>query len=60
MSKGSKQRPRQVSKEAFDNNWDAIFKKEVPPVIIPVIKNVETKSLHDQLRSEDEVESNPS
>jgi hypothetical protein len=27
MSKGSKQRPLQVSKDKFDANWDKIFKK---------------------------------
>jgi hypothetical protein len=26
--KGSSQRPRQVSKEQFDSNWDQIFKKQ--------------------------------
>jgi hypothetical protein len=28
MSKGSRQRPRQVEKEKFDSNWDAIFGKK--------------------------------
>ena len=34
MSKGSRQRPRQVSGQDFSKNWDAIFskKKETPPV----------------------------
>lgn len=26
--KGSTQRPRKVSKEKFDQNWDRIFKKD--------------------------------
>lgn len=28
MSKGSKQRPRDVKQEQFDKNWDAIFKNK--------------------------------
>lgn len=28
MSKGSRQRPCQVDKEKFDNNWEAIFGKK--------------------------------
>ena len=52
MSKGSKQRPRQVSKDDFDNNWDQIFGKKSEKILIPVIKNVEPLSLHDQLDKE--------
>lgn len=28
MGKGSKQRPTQVSRETFESNWDAVFKKK--------------------------------
>ena len=28
MSKGSKQRPKKISKEQFDKNWDKIFGKK--------------------------------
>ena len=31
MSKGSNQRPRNISKEAFDKNWEAIFGKKNKP-----------------------------
>jgi len=27
--KGSKQRPRSVSKDKFDSNWDSIFSKKI-------------------------------
>jgi len=41
MSKGSKQRPIQVSRKEFDKKWDQIFKKK--PQKEPVDKNYKTK-----------------
>lgn len=29
MGKGSRKRPRDVSKETYDNNWDMAFRKEI-------------------------------
>jgi len=28
MSKGSRQRPKKITKEQFDKNWDKIFNKK--------------------------------
>ena len=28
MSKGSRQRPRQITQELYENNWDRIFGKK--------------------------------
>jgi hypothetical protein len=32
--KGSKRRPRQVSQEEFDKNWDLIFSKRPKPTAL--------------------------
>lgn len=34
--KGSTPRPLSVSKEVYDNRWDAIFSKKEEPMILPM------------------------
>ena len=49
MSKGSAPRPFDVDRQAFENNWDAIFGKN---------KNVQNKSDDSQERAEKSEDAN--
>jgi hypothetical protein len=47
--KGDKQRPREVDKKVFEDNWDRIFKKKKKENLLPFCDSQPTTDMFDNL-----------